>query len=197
MLCCVQQNLYCKRLRLTSSARSTALDSLTWSTCWIAICKHRQLKKYDSVMVWSNAPFQNATLLGDVLADYVDSGRTVVAVWYSFNSAIGIAGRLRDMNYLPFTNATIQYSTARFRLVAVNRSHPLLNGVKTFDGNGYSQLWWLFWCNRSLSAGGVVSYHFMLSFNSAGGSPIELVANWDDNVSSPLIAVKGRVVGYF
>lgn len=42
-----------------------------------------------------------------------------------------------------------------------------------------------------------MSYHFMLSFNSAGGSPIELVANWDDNVSSPLIAVKGRVVGYF
>lgn len=119
-------------------------DSIDMLDCNLQTPSLIQLMNYDSVMVWSNAPFQNATLLGNVLADYVDSGRTVVAVWYSFNSAIGIAGRLRDMNYLPFTNATIQYSTARFRLVAVNRSHPLLNGVKTFDGNGYSQLWWLF-----------------------------------------------------
>lgn len=93
-----------------------------------------QLMNYDSVMIWSRASFQNATFLGDVLADYVDSGRTVVAAYDSFHPTLGVNGRLSKSNYLPFTTSSVVYNGFRNKLVAVNRSHPLLNGVNAFDG---------------------------------------------------------------
>lgn len=89
---------------------------------------------YDSVMVWSREKFLDATLLGDVLADYVDSDGTVVATYAALELTMGVRGRLRDQNYLPFTSAMIGFNEPSCRLVAVNRSHPLLNGVNSFDG---------------------------------------------------------------
>lgn len=43
--------------------------------------------------------------------------------------------------------------------------------------------------------GGNASYHFALSLNNNGGKAA-LIANWDDTANTPLVAVKGRVVGY-
>lgn len=96
------------------------------------------LMNYDSVMVWSLEAFQNNTLLGDVLADYVDSGGTVVATYGSFEEKLHIAGRLRDSNYLPFTSSSKSAKAGQYQLVAVNRYHPLLNGVNSFDGIEFS-----------------------------------------------------------
>lgn len=82
-----------------------------------------------------------------------------------------ITGRLLNDGYMPFAISTqVSYGT-RERLVPIVTSHPLLVGVKQFDG-------------------GSMSYrvNVALSPNST------LVAVWS-NASLPLVAVKRRVVG--
>lgn len=110
-------------------------DLIDMMDCNLTTPTLTQLMQYDSVMVWSRNFFANATLLGDVLADYVDLGRTVVAAWYSFRNEYGIGGRLNDSNYLPFVSSILERNGVRYQLVAVNRTHPLLFAVNSFDGN--------------------------------------------------------------
>lgn len=80
--------------------------------------------------MWASRKFANATTLGDVLADFADVGFTVVIASYALN-LIPIDGRIVD--YLPLTNrGSLQFGPNS--LVAVNASHPLLNGVSSFQG---------------------------------------------------------------
>lgn len=86
---------------------------------------------YSSVLVWQNLQFENATKLGDVLADFIDAGFTVVIANYalSFNA---IGGRFRANNYSPIVVAGMEFGPQT--LVAVNATHPLLAGVDRFEG---------------------------------------------------------------
>lgn len=135
LLCAAESASQTPPLDVTRSLNSTGLfDTIDTKNCTDQTPTLAELMNYDSVMVWSRNPFANATLLGDVLADYVDSGRTVVASYTSFHQTWGVRGRLRDQNYIPFANVTTEYNNASFHLVAVNQPHPLLNGVNSFDG---------------------------------------------------------------
>ncbi len=50
-----------------------------------------QLQAYDAVFVWSALSFDDPTALGNVLADYVDGGGTVVQAMFTFfPTAFGI-----------------------------------------------------------------------------------------------------------
>lgn len=67
-------------------------------------------------------------------ADYVDAGFTIVIVAFALSTDKLIGGRLMSDNYLPFNYGSNQFSGMQQSLVAVNRSHPLLVGVNSFDG---------------------------------------------------------------
>lgn len=135
LLCAAGVPIQTPPLDVKQSLNSTGFfDSIDTMDCRLQTPSLTLLMNYDSVMLWSRDSFRNATLLGDVLADYVDLGRTVVAAYGTFYRNFSIGGRLRDSNYLPFTTATVYYGTSLQYLVAVNRSHPLLNGVNSFDG---------------------------------------------------------------
>lgn len=86
---------------------------------------------YSSVLVWQNLQFENATKLGDVLADFIDAGFTVVIANYalSFNA---IGGRFRANNYSPIVAAGMEFGPQS--MVTVNAAHPLLAGVDRFEG---------------------------------------------------------------
>ncbi len=63
-----------------------------------------QLQQYDAVLTFTDRPSQNADLLGDRLADYVDSGRGgVVQCTFSWHNDIPLAGRWRSGGYSPLT----------------------------------------------------------------------------------------------
>jgi hypothetical protein len=74
--------------------------------------------------------------LGNVLADYLDQGGGVVVQALALatnNATYAVLGRISTNGYLPFT-ATSYISTADPTLVKDLPSHPLLDGVNTFDG---------------------------------------------------------------
>ena len=124
------------------------------------------LLNYDSVLVWSNSPFNDAVALGDVLADYVDLGGGVVLatfVWYG--PTFDLEGRVMT-DYSPFQQAGGSlYTTAD--LDWYNSTHPIMNGVSAISEYYRDNV--------------------VLTTNA------ELVANWSDGY--PFVAVKGSVVG--
>ena len=100
-----------------------------------------QLQAYDAVLTWSNASYADATGLGNVLADYADSGkRVVVAVFASDPTDFAaIQGRLASGGYLPFIAAPGGVTSGTQQsLVADIANDPLLVGVNSFNGGSRS-----------------------------------------------------------
>lgn len=134
------------------------------------------LRKYQAVLVYSDTVFADNTALGNVLADYVDQGGGVVLATFAFWNSGGLSmqGRLVTGGYLPFTTAG-QSSGANLTLVPDLPSHPILNGVTSFNG-------------------GSQSYHNS-AITTANGAA--LVAHWSNG--QPLVGAReagpGRVVG--
>jgi hypothetical protein len=134
-----------------------------------------QLLQYDAVLVFSDSGgFLDKVALGDNLADYADAGGGVVVATFAFNSSgLDISGRLATGGYLPFTQSD-QSGGNGLTLVPDDPSHPILNGVTSFNG-------------------GSSGYHAAVSMASGAS----LVAHWSNN--RPLVGVKEtggeRVVG--
>jgi hypothetical protein len=128
-----------------------------------------QLKTYDSVLVVTDAAPADRAALGNVLADFVDAGGGVVQTMFSVDpGSIGIDGRWKTGNYSPltFTSQTGGAATIGTRPVS---SHPVLQGVTTFNG-GFSS--------------------FRAPSTPTAGAHV--IANWSDNI--PLVVTKGKVV---
>ena len=87
------------------------------------------LLTYDAVLTWSDAHYGDPTAVGNLLADYVDSGRGVVQAVFSFYTAppLGlIGGRWQTSGYSPFTlglRRRVTGSDARTRPAAASDSH--------------------------------------------------------------------------
>jgi hypothetical protein len=157
--------------KINNTGLFTQVDAFLGGTPTLA-----QLQEYDAVLVYSDASFANPTAMGNVLADYVDSGGGVVLATFAFwnGNGLGIEGRIKTGGYLPFTTGS-QAQPGNLALVAVDAQHPILDGVASFNG-------------------GTSSYHNAPIAVTAGST---LVANWSNG--QPLIATKtttvGRVVG--
>ncbi len=134
------------------------------------------LRRYRSVLLYSDADFNDNTGLGNVLADYIDQGGGVALGTFSFygSGGLSIQGRLVTGGYLPFTTAG-QSGGANLTLVKVLPLHPLLANVATFDGGGSS-------------------FHNSPIGLAAGAT---LVGHWSNG--QPLVGAKdvtaGRIVG--
>jgi hypothetical protein len=127
------------------------------------------LQKYDVVIVYSNTNYASATNLGNTLANYVDGGGVVVPLAFDgFNQADrSLEGRWITDEYRPWLPATTVTSTIQ-TLGAYDATHPLFQGV------------------TALSA-----MYRISDLTPAPGAT--LLASWSSG--SPLVAVKGRVVG--
>jgi hypothetical protein len=131
------------------------------------------LLAYDTAIVWTDdAPF-NAAALGDVLADYVDAGHRLAVGTFGFSDGNSLnVGRLATDGYMPLTFAPNESYSGGQILVTNISSSPLLAGVTTFSGGFYS-----YKTLSSLTTGAVQ------------------VASWSDIPGTPLVAVKGDIVG--
>jgi hypothetical protein len=125
-----------------------------------------QLLTYQAVLFFSDSSFANNSFLGDVLADYVDTGGGVVEMTFALqdSGSLAIAGRWRSGGYEPLINGT-QSSGVLLTLGTLHQSgHPILSGVSSFSG-------------------GSGSFHNVVGGVSAGAT---LVADWSNGL--PLIA---------
>ncbi|MBS0188693.1 MAG: hypothetical protein JSS51_11530 [Planctomycetes bacterium] len=97
-----------------------------------------QLQNYDAALVWSDNLFQNPIALGNVMADYVDAGGGVVTAVFE-NGGVpnsNLQGRWTGTyDLIPFGPSASGAAT----LGAVTyASHPIMNGVGSFNGGGGS-----------------------------------------------------------
>ncbi|UCC78830.1 MAG: S8 family serine peptidase [Candidatus Zixiibacteriota bacterium] len=78
------------------------------------------------VVVWSNYQFLDPVGMGNVLADYVDLGGSVLIQQFSFGSGWELQGRLMS-EYSPFSPGDISYSTKS--LGNYNPNHQIMDSV--------------------------------------------------------------------
>ncbi len=89
-----------------------------------------QLLPYDTLIVMSDAPFANPTAMGDVLADYVDAGGTViqsVPTFHDTGQGWALEGRFVDEGYSPFIGSGEWFTWAG--LGSFDATHPIMQGV--------------------------------------------------------------------
>lgn len=133
------------------------------------------LSDYDVVLVWGNYGFADRYLMGDVLADYVDQGGTVIVSVFQWNYSDGsynLGGRFVTDGYSPFESLDQGNHFTTANLGDYDELHLIMDGVTT------------------------VSDYYRDYVGLADGA--ELIASWDDG--EEFVATKGNVVainGYF
>ena len=133
-----------------------------------------QLEQYDVILTWTNSSHNNRIALGNVLADYVDGGGSVVIMTFSFlnTTSAGLGGRITSGGYSPFASASLGNHYSYATLGSIDASHPIMQGVTAAQD------------------------YYRDYVTLTGGS--ELVASWSDG--EEYVAVKGSVAavnGYF
>ncbi len=97
--------------------------------CSGGTCTDQMLLDNDIVIVWNDTPFADPTALGDMLADFVDRGGTVLmggdALIYG---ASGLKGRFASEQYSPLTSSGTGLGFATLDTI-LTPGHPLLAGV--------------------------------------------------------------------
>jgi hypothetical protein len=99
-----------------------------------------QLDAYDAVLAWTNSPLVypysiTPTALGNLLADYVDSGKGLLLASASFSSPWAIGGRIMTEGYSPLVDVGLNGLNSG-HLTPVLPADPIFAGVD-FDSLRY------------------------------------------------------------
>ena len=98
-----------------------------------------ELQAFDAVIVWSNTSYADDTAIGDVMADYVDSGGGVVSAVFEVAGGMGynMKGRWLSGEYpvIPYGNKLS--GTASLGTIH-QPAHPIMTSVAAFDGGSSS-----------------------------------------------------------
>jgi subtilisin family serine protease len=98
-----------------------------------------QLLEYDAVLVHRRWTYYDATALGNVMADYVDSGGGVVCM--KFEVAYGsstMRGRWDSEEYYAIPQSSTKYGPRATLGTVYDPGHPIMQGVSVFDGGPQS-----------------------------------------------------------
>lgn len=86
------------------------------------------LLSYDVVITWSNYEYYDAVAIGDVLADYVDSGGKVINLVYALGTnSSAMQGRFMIEEYTAINGSDSPYNSAC--LGSVSSSHPVMSDI--------------------------------------------------------------------
>jgi hypothetical protein len=87
-----------------------------------------QLQPYNIVVAFSNNAYNDAVGMGNVLADYADTGGIVVGLNFNwFGPPFGLDGRWMTGGYTPFNVGPTNFTTSC--LGTYDTSHPLMQGI--------------------------------------------------------------------
>jgi len=125
--------------KLLATGQFKTVDIITVNTITPTLT---QLQTYNSVLVYSDAIYADAIALGNVMADYVDSGGGVVCAMFEIAYGSGplphptaqMKGRWDTQGYYAIPR-TAQFGPPQATLGTVyNPAHPIMQGVSGFDG---------------------------------------------------------------
>ncbi len=131
-----------------------------------------QFEPYQIVVPFSNVTYRDNVTLGNNLADYVDQGGIVVAPNNDWLAGFGysIGGRWASDGYNPFQiSSPVYMNNTNGTLGVYDHGSEFMQGVTTLDASR------------------------RMTTTVASGAA--LVASWHEAGGSPLLAVKGRVLG--
>ncbi|WP_428231388.1 gliding motility-associated C-terminal domain-containing protein [Flavobacterium sp.] len=126
------------------------------------------LANYKAALVWTDNVLNNATLLGNNLATYVDNGGGVVSMVFEL-SGLGVSGAFNTDAYRCLIAGGQLNGRSQSLGTVYNSMHPIMNGVLSFNGgtSGYRS------SSRTLATGAVK------------------IADWADG--TPLVIIKENV----
>lgn len=119
--------------KLQGTGQFTSITALDVTTSTPTL---QQLQAYKAVMTWTNLSYQNATLLGDVLADYVDWGGGVVVGVFATSTTTANRSLLgRWMNgYEVIVPRSGNFTGQAMLGNILVPNHPIMAGVGSFNG---------------------------------------------------------------
>jgi len=103
-----------------------------------------QLEAYDAVLLWTDNAFTDPVAIGNVLADYIDRGGSVVMATFAFSRSAGnnwwVGGRFMDEEYSPFGISERRASTSGvLNLSSAKLDHPIFDGIFSSNNITYFQ----------------------------------------------------------
>jgi len=107
---------------------SGEVSSVTFIDAQISTPTFEDLEPYDMLLVWTNYTPQNGVALGDVLAEYAETGKGIVALEFAFTTGWGVSGRFIS-EYSPFGVTSTGYM--QVSLGDYDDGHPLMQDVSS------------------------------------------------------------------
>ncbi|MEW6470573.1 MAG: GEVED domain-containing protein, partial [Bacteroidota bacterium] len=93
-----------------------------------------QLQAYDAILVWSDWSFNNATLLGNRVADYLDGGGGVVVAMGALANWGQLLGRFDTDDYWCIDPSPDIWGPTTTLGTVFSPGHPVMAGVSSFNG---------------------------------------------------------------
>ncbi len=116
--------------KLISTGKFTSVTYINVSSVTPTLA---ELEAFDAVIVWTDSPFQNAGLLGERMADYVDIGGGVVNAMFeltNYTTEHYLQGRWYTESYFIIPKGS--YSSTFQNMGAVlDPSHPIMENINT------------------------------------------------------------------
>ena len=120
------------------------------------------LLNYDSLLVFNDNPYDDSIALGNIIADYIDTGRGVVtSVFETVGVLSYLDGRWYDEGYYVIDPDGMDEDTQLYLGTVLLPNHPIMVGVTTFDGG-----------EASFYGTGSLSLYTTLIANWTNGSPL-------------------------
>lgn len=110
-----------------------SLGEVTVLDCGYGTPTLAELQRYDAVLAWDYYSFDDNAALGDVLADYLDSGHGVVLGMDTFDSYYALRGRFMTDSYLCLTTGSTSYNQRTLKATPNDPASPLVQGVGVFS----------------------------------------------------------------
>jgi hypothetical protein len=92
------------------------------------------LMEYETIITWTDYPYYEAIVVGDMLADLVDTGKNVVLVAFgnlAGGSGWGLLGRFLADGYCPQVQSDLYTSSATTIGTILQPAHPIMAGVSS------------------------------------------------------------------
>ena len=143
------------------------------------------LLNYDSLLVFNDDPYDDSVVLGNVIADYIDTGRGVVTSVFETGSGLDyLQGRWHDEGYYVIDPSGQEDGTQLYLGTVLLPNHPIMVGVTTFDGG-----------SSSYYGSGSLSLYTTIIANWTNGSP--LIAEKSNKNNGDLIAGKCVALNFY
>jgi hypothetical protein len=143
--------------------------------CASSTCSTAELLEQDVIVIYNDQAFADNVGLGDMLADFVDQGGSVIIATNALvHGADGLGGRFMNEDYSPLKSAS-STSNGAASLGTYSATHPLMSGV---------------------AAAGALSHLDVL----ATGGDVEVLGTWDSGEEFVAIKrqdpapIQGRVI---